>query len=126
MAGDAKTGLSLLADQVRWAAENSGGSGMAGMAAMMGIPFQQKRGGQWMTIDPRLQAVYASGTTPPAPAARPQAPATGGPGPTPNDAEAKKRAEMAKAGLAPWWVSWNRDEGQYGGVSPQPRGLLDV
>ena len=50
--------------QIKWALQNSGGSGMGGMAAMLGVPFQQKRGNMWMTIDPRMQAVYPSGTTP--------------------------------------------------------------
>ena len=64
MADKTKTGMSQLAQQIKWAAQNSGGSGMGGMAAMLGVPFQQKRGNMWMTIDPRMQAVYPSGTTP--------------------------------------------------------------
>ena len=64
MADNKKTGMSQLAQQVNWALKNSR-SGMGGMAAMMGIPFQQKTGGQWMTINPRMQSIYPSGTTPP-------------------------------------------------------------
>ena len=56
--------MSQLAQQVNWALKNSRG-GMGVMAAMMGIPFQQKTGGQWMTINPRMQSIYPSGTTPP-------------------------------------------------------------
>ena len=63
MADKPKTGMSQLAQQVNWALKNSRG-GIGGMAAMLGVPFQQKRGGNWMTIDPRMQAVYPSGTTP--------------------------------------------------------------
>lgn len=64
MPNNPKTGMSQLAQQVNWALKNSRG-GMGGMAAMMGVPFQQKTGGQWMTINPRMQSIYPSGTTPP-------------------------------------------------------------
>ena len=51
--------------QIKWAIKNSGGSGAGGIfGAMSGMPWQQKRGNMWMTIDPRMQAVYPSGTTP--------------------------------------------------------------
>lgn len=56
--------FSGLMKQVDWGMKNSRG-GIGGMAAMLGVPFQQKRGGNWMTIDPRSQSVYLSGTTPP-------------------------------------------------------------
>ena len=52
--------------QIKWALQNSGGSGAGGIfGAMSGMPWQQKRGNLWMTIDPGRQAVYPSGTTPP-------------------------------------------------------------
>jgi hypothetical protein len=52
--------------QIKWALQNSGGSGAGGIfGAMSGMPWQQKRGGNWMTIDPGRQSVYLSGTTPP-------------------------------------------------------------
>lgn len=63
MADKKKTGMSQLAQQVNWALQNSRG-GMGGMAAMMGMPFQQKTGNQWMTINPRRQSIYPSGSTP--------------------------------------------------------------
>jgi hypothetical protein len=56
--------FSGLMKQVDWGMKNSRG-GIGGMAAMLGVPFQQKRGGNWMTIDPGRQSVYLSGTTPP-------------------------------------------------------------
>jgi hypothetical protein len=56
--------FSGLMKQIDWGMKNSRG-GIGGMAAMLGVPFQQKRGGNWMTIDPRSQSVYLSGTTPP-------------------------------------------------------------
>ena len=52
--------------QIKWALQNSGGSGLGGLfGAATGMPWQQKRGGNWMTIDPGRQSVYLSGTTPP-------------------------------------------------------------
>jgi hypothetical protein len=52
--------------QIKWALQNAGGSGAGGIfGAMSGMPWQQKRGGNWMTIDPGRQSVYLSGTTPP-------------------------------------------------------------
>lgn len=56
--------FSGLMKQIDWGMKNSRG-GIGGMAAMLGVPFQQKRGGNWMTIDPGRQSVYLSGTTPP-------------------------------------------------------------
>jgi hypothetical protein len=56
--------FSGLIKQIDWGMKNSRG-GIGGMAAMLGVPFQQKRGGNWMTIDPGRQSVYLSGTTPP-------------------------------------------------------------
>ena len=51
--------------QINWAMRNAGGSGMGGIfGALTGIPWQQKRNGNWMTIDPGRRAVYPSGTTP--------------------------------------------------------------
>ena len=50
--------------QIDWGIRNSR-NGFGGMAAMLGVPFQQKRNGDWMTIDPRSKSVYLSGTTPP-------------------------------------------------------------
>ena len=51
--------------QIKWALKNAGGSGLGGIfGASTGMPWQQKRGNMWMTIDPRMQAVYPSGTTP--------------------------------------------------------------
>ncbi len=51
--------------QIKWALNNAGGSGAGGIfGAMSGMPWQQKRGNLWMTIDPRMRAVYPSGTTP--------------------------------------------------------------
>jgi hypothetical protein len=51
--------------QIKWALNNAGGSGAGGIfGAMSGMPWQQKRGNMWMTIDPRMRAVYPSGTTP--------------------------------------------------------------
>ena len=112
MADKTKTGMSQLAQQIKWAAQNSGGSGLAGMAAMMGLPFQQKRGNQWMTIDPRMQSIYASGTTPYRAANQPK---TGGELP-PDD-------PFKNSSIGDWWKEWYRTQGQYGGVPPV-KGLL--
>ena len=117
MPNNQKSGMSALAQQVNFALKNSRG-GMGGMAAMLGVPFQQKTGNQWMTIDPRSQSIYASGTTPYRAAAG--QPTTGGelppvdptkPAPLPGD--------KFKLNLIPeWWKEWYRTQGQNGGVPP--------
>ena len=124
MAENKKSGMSQLAQQVNWALKNSRG-GMGGMAAMMGVPFQQKTGNQWMTFDPRSQSAYASGTTPPpmrAPATDPNAPTTGGDGPAVDPAALGKLGKVG--GFPQWYIDWFNAQGKYGGV-PQVSGLLD-
>lgn len=50
---------------IKWAARNSGTDGsMLPLAALLGIPMYQKRGGQWMTFNPRIRSIYQTGTTP--------------------------------------------------------------
>jgi hypothetical protein len=132
MAKAKKSGMGQLAQQVNWALKNSRG-GMGGMAAMMGIPFQQKTGNQWMTIDPRSQSIYPSGTTPP-PANRGGGPladsdGTGDGDPATGGDEAAvdpaKLGKMGKVGGFPqWYIDWFNAQGKYGGV-PQVSGLLN-
>lgn len=121
MPNKANNGMRQIADQVNWALKNSRG-GMGGMAAMMGMPFQQKTGGQWMTFDPRRQSVYPSGTTPSRGASQPT---TGGelPPVDPNK-PAPLPGDKFKLNLIPeWWKEWYRTQGQNGGVPPV-EGLL--
>lgn len=98
---------------------NAGGDPMGAIMAFMGRPFQQKQGGQWMTVNPLTQSTYQTGTTNPAAAAATKPPVDD---PTLTDEE-KRRREMIKAGLPPFYVDWLRTSGQYGGVPPTP-GLL--
>ena len=123
MPNNSKTGMSQIAQQVNWALKNSRG-GMGGMAAMMGMPFQQKTGGQWMTFDPRRQSMYPSGTTPYRPTAA--TPTTGGEDPAydPNNPNSPLPGDKFKLNLIPeWWKEWYRTQGQNGGV-PRVDGLL--
>ena len=122
MPNNPKTGMSQIAQQVNWALKNSRG-GMGGMAAMMGMPFQQKTGGQWMTFDPRRQSMYPSGTTPYRAAGQPT---TGGEDPAydPNNPNSPLPGDKFKLNLIPeWWKEWYRTQGQNGGV-PRVDGLL--
>ena len=125
MAENKKSGMSQLAQQVNWALKNSRG-GMGGMAAMMGVPFQQKTGNQWMTFDPRSQSAYASGTTPTrgggGAASTSSNPTTGGDGPAVDPAALGKLGKVG--GFPQWYIDWFNAQGKYGGV-PQVSGLLD-
>lgn len=116
--------------QIKWALQNSGGSGLGGIfGAMSGMPWQQKRGNQWMTIDPGRQAVYPSGTTPNrgggGAAAMSGDPTTGGDGPAVDPTKpAPLPGDKFKLNLIPeWWKEWYRTQGQNGGV-PRVDGLL--
>ena len=107
--------------QIKWALQNSGGSGMGGMAAMMGIPFQQKRGNMWMTIDPQRHSVYPSGTTPYyGPGSAGYGNGGGGDDTPPTDPNNPPLpADKYPKNMIPeWWKEWYRTSGQYGGVPP--------
>lgn len=56
-----------ITDRINWNMQNAGGSALGGMMGLFGIPWQQKRGGQWMTINPNSQSIYLRGTTNPRP-----------------------------------------------------------
>lgn len=116
---------------IKWAVKNGGGSSMAPFAALLGIPMQQRRGGQWMTIDPARQSIYPMGATPyygPSAAGNgngnennngggnPTQPDPNAPPPLPGD-------KFTKNLIPEWWKDWYRTQGQYGGVPPV-EGLL--
>jgi hypothetical protein len=107
--------------QLKWALQNSGGSGAGSIfGAMTGMPWQQKRGGQWMTIDPRRQSIYPSGTTPYGRGGA-ATPTTGGEDPAydPNDPNSPLPGDKFKKNLIPeWWKQWYRTQGQFGGMPP--------
>jgi hypothetical protein len=119
-------GFKPLIQSIKWAAANGGGSPMAGMAAMLGVPWMHRSpgggGAGWQVYDPQRQAIYAKGTTPPPMPQAQKPPTTGGDDPPLTDEEQKK-ADLVKAGLAPWYVDWLNTSGKYGGVPPTP-GLL--
>lgn len=109
-----------LIQNIKWAAANGGRNpAAAGMAAMLGIPmYHRYPGGDWMTIDPRRQAIYPMGMTPPQKQAAVQ---TGGEDPAydPNDPNSPLPGDKYKKNQIPeWWRQWYRTQGQYGGVPP--------
>ena len=110
-----------MAKNIKWAARNSGGSGMGVMAAMMGMPMQQKRGNMWMTIDPQRHSVYPSGTTPYyGPGSAGYGNGGGGDDTPPTDPNNPPLpADKYPKNMIPeWWKEWYRTQGQYGGVPP--------
>lgn len=113
-----------MARNIKWAAKN-GGSPMAGIAAILGVPMQQKRRGQWMTVDPMRHAIYPMGTTPyygPGAAGYGSGNGNGGGGddtPTDPNAPPPLPADKYPKNMIPeWWKDWYRTQGQYGGVPP--------
>ena len=113
--GGFRNNFKQLVDQIGWADRNSGGSAMGAMMGFMGMPFNQKRGGQWMTVDPRNRSVMPMGTVMPT-APKPQT--NPNPNTPPQSEDEKKRAAMIAAGLTPEYVDWYMSNGRFGGVSP--------
>lgn len=108
---------------IKWAAKNGGNSPMLPFAALLGIPMQQRRGGQWMTIDPGRRSIYPMGTTPYyGPGADGYGGGDGGGGddtPTDPNAPPPLPADKYPKNMIPeWWKEWYRTQGQYGGVPP--------
>lgn len=120
------------ADNIKWGVKNSHGKigGIGGMAAMLGVPYYHRDpGGDWMTYDPRRQAIYPMGATPyygPSAAGNGNGNNNGGGDDTPTDPNAPPPlpGDKYKKNLIPeWWKDWYRTQGQYGGVPPV-QGLL--
>jgi hypothetical protein len=111
-----------MADRVQYGMDHGGP--MGAMMGFMGLPYLARGGGSDSAPHGSgpapFQKMWPGGIDPSM--ARPAAPTTGGEDPSlaPED---KKRAEMIKAGLPPWYVDWLHTSGQYGGVPPTP-GLL--
>lgn len=121
-----------MARNIKWAAKH-GGSPMAGVAAIMGVPMQQKRRGQWMTINPTMHSIYPMGTTPywgPGSSGYGNyggggggGGGDGGGGDDPNAPPPLPGDKYPKNMIPEWWKDWYRTQGQYGGVPPV-EGLL--
>lgn len=111
-----------LINQIQWGMRNGGNNGMGAIAAFMGMPFQRKQGGQWMTIDPRRQAIYQTGTTPP-PMPQQKPTDTSGNGTNDPNAQTLPGDEFKRNLIPEYWRQWYLSQGQYGGVPPV-QGLL--
>jgi hypothetical protein len=121
MAGSPGFDSKLLKKRLQFGIDSGGG--MGAMMAFMGLPWNQKSGGQWNTYDPRNGSSYPMGTNPMGSYNnKPAGPSTGGDGP-PLDDEEQKKEDLVKAGLAPWYVDWLNTSGQYGSWK-KPPGLL--
>lgn len=118
--GDRSDKLAQMMGNMQYGWRAAGGDPMGAMMGFMGMPFQNKQGGQWMTVNPATHSTYQTGTTNPV-QARPSKP--NGNDPNLTDEE-KKRAELIKAGMTPWYVDWLQTSGNFGGVPPKTPGLL--
>lgn len=121
-----------LAERINWGLRNSHGEigGIGGMAAMFGVPYYHRSpGGDWMTYDPRNQAIYPMGATPPRGGGKAGAAGSGDGSGTDGDTgngtvNPAELGNLGKAkGFPKWYIDWFNTQGVYGGVPPA-QGLL--